>query len=186
MGARGGSGVVHEADLAQRADPEVRAEVRRWTRRGTASVDGIPENALGPTPRDPRGLVRDFAMGERVEGRASADFAWSPQLAVLLTADDDQEAWLRAGQALEAVWLELTASGWGVSLLTQPLEVSILRWLARPLTAPVPRDRRDRPDQPDVRAAWPQVILRIGRETGWTPPTPRRPLGDVLRFADPG
>ena len=89
--------LVHSADAAQRSDPSVRAEVARWTNRPTGAVDGIPATALGPSPRDPSSLVRDFAMGGPVHGRTSADFELDPTLAVLLTAGD--AVWTGSGPA---------------------------------------------------------------------------------------
>jgi hypothetical protein len=108
-----------------------------------------------------------------VPGRDQADYERQPTLAVLMTERDDVAAWLRAGQALERVWLEAVDAGLAVSLLTQPLELSHLRWLARqPL------------DDVTDRQLWPQALLRLGWALGTTPPTPRRPLADVLSFAD--
>ena len=175
--------LVHSADAAQQSDPAVRAEVARWTNRPTGAVDGVPAAALGPSPRDPSSLVRDFALGAPVHGRGSADFELDPTLAVLLTTGDAEVDWLRAGQALERVWLEATAAGLAISLLTQPLEVPHLRWLGRSL-APMGA----RPVGPESASAvwsgspaWPQVLLRIGHAFHETAPTPRRPVSDVLR-----
>lgn len=172
--------LVREADLAGRADAELRAEVLHWTRRGPDAVDGIPTAALGPSPNDLTALVRDFALGLPTEHREHADFERDPVLAVLLTDRDGVTDWLAAGQALERVWLEATAAGLAVSLLMQPLELPSLRWLARP-----PRGERLR--EPDEHAPrrpyWPQALLRIGVATGQTPATPRRPLAEVLSTA---
>lgn len=179
------SDLVHEADRAQRSDAELFSEIRRWVDRGPDALDGIPRDSLGPTAADPGGLVRDFAMGSPVAGRPSVDFECHPTLGIFLTRDDDSRAWLQAGQALERVWLEATVTGLAVSLMTQPLEVSILRWLARPLTARSPRppdDLRDVGGDTSARPFWPQVLLRIGVASSHTPPTPRRQLSDVLTF----
>lgn len=180
--------LVREADRAQRSDDELRSEVRRWVDRGADAVDGIPRLALGPMAREPLSLVRDYAMGDLVTGRPSADFERHPTLGILLTHDDDSEAWLQAGQALERVWLEATAGGLALSLFTQPLEVSILRWLARPLTARSPQhsgraDPGTGAGETFERPFWPQALLRIGVASDDTPATPRRPLSDVLTFA---
>ena len=180
--------LVHQADNDQRSDPAVRSEVARWTNREVGAVDGIPAPALGPAPSDPSSLVRDFAMGAPVHGRPAADFEPAPTLAVLLTDGDEVVDWLRAGQALERVWLEATAAGLAVSLLTQPLEVPHLRWLARPV-APMGA-RPVGPSVPDAASwsgppAWPQVLLRIGNAYDSTPPTPRRPVADVLTVQSP-
>jgi hypothetical protein len=162
------SRLVRQADLVQRADADLRAEVGRWTGRGPGAVDGIPNASLGPAAKDPSSLVRDFALGLPVEDRDRVEFETHPTLAVLLTDHDGPADWLRAGQALERLWLEAVAAGVAVSLLTQPLELPGMRWLARPPTAGTP---------------WPQALIRLGVPTGPTPPTPRRPVADVLSFA---
>jgi nitroreductase len=177
--------LVHQADAAMRSDPAVRREIARWTNRESDAVDGIPAPALGPAAHDPDSLVRDFAMGAHVDGRGSAAFEQDPTLAVVLTEDDEPASWLRAGLALERVWLEATAAGLAISLLTQPLELPHLRWLARPM-APMGA-RPVGPTTPDTASwsgppAWPQVLFRIGNALGSAVPTPRRPVGDVLRF----
>jgi nitroreductase len=191
--------LVRQADEAQRKDPAIRAEVAHWV--GQRRTDGIPAAALGPVPRDDAsaGLVRDFAMGLPVRGRESAQYEQRPSLGLLLTPGDDPAAWLRAGQALERVWLEATAAGLAVSLLTQPLELSHLRWLARrPPTAPVGSAAgvagqggaagAPEPGVPELAGEsaterlWPQALLRLGPALRSTPPTPRRPLPEVLTF----
>lgn len=177
--------LVHEADEAQRANPVLRAEIVRWVHRGPDGVDGIPAAALGPAARDPASLVRDLTMGVPVRGRPSDDFEPEPTLGLLLTDLDEPVDWMRAGQALERIWLEATAAGIALSLLTQPLELSHLRWLARPLAV---SEQPDRPaDGPTTSsrptpARWPQVLFRIGNALSSTPPTPRRSVADVLSF----
>ena len=163
------SRLVHQADLVQRADADIRAEVGRWTGRRQGAVDGIPDISLGPKAKDSSSLVRDFAMGLPVDDRERAAFERNPTLAVLLSDHDGPTDWLRAGQALERLWLEATSAGFGVSLLTQPLEMPGMRWLARPAASGM---------------SWPQALIRLGLPVGRTPPTPRRPLADVLTFAD--
>lgn len=159
--------LVRQADLVQRADADIRAEVGRWIGRGPDAVDGIPHISLGPRATDPSTLVRDFALGLPVEGRDRAAFEHNPTLAVLLSDHDGPVDWVSTGQALERLWLEATVAGAGVSLLTQPLEMPGMRWLARPAAA---------------GRFWPQALLRLGIPTRSTPPTPRRPVTDVLTF----
>lgn len=157
--------LVKEADLEQVYADDLRAEVRRWTRRPPTSPDGIPDAALGPVARRPSSLVRDFAVGEHVPQRGHAYYEREPTLAVLLSAGDRPADWLAAGQALERVWLEATSNGLAVSLLTQPLELPGLRWLTRPVSAEAP---------------YPQALMRLGVALASTPATPRRPVEDVL------
>ncbi len=124
--------VVHDADRQQRFDPAVRAEVRKWTHRPDDANDGLRDADLGPRASDPSAVVRDFALGSYVEGRATSRFERVPLLAVLTTRKDGRADWLRAGQALHRVLLAATVRGVRCSLLTQPLEQQELRWLLRP------------------------------------------------------
>lgn len=180
--------VVREADTALCADLALRAEVARWITTGSSAVDGVPQSALGPLAREPGSLVRDFAMGAEIRGRRSADFEGSPTVGVLFTRHDDPGAWLAAGQRLERVWLEATAAGAAISLMSQPMEVLVVRCLleracARALARhpagaqPLPL-RQGREEKP----LWPQMVLRMGVSRGHASPTPRRPLNDVLTF----
>jgi len=157
---------VHEADRVQRANPEVRAEVGRWTNRPPGDRDGLTTSALGPRPRDPSAVVRDFAFGYPVPGRETAAFEKMASLAVLYTYGDTRMDWLRAGMALQRVLLTATALDVATSLLTQALEVASLRWLLR---------------IPALGVVAPQAMLRLGYGVP-VHPSPRRPVGDVLRY----
>jgi nitroreductase len=157
------AGFVRDADLRQRGEPAVVADVDAWTRHAPEG-SGIPAASMGPRADDPQALVRDFAMGRAVEARPDAHFDDPALLAVLLTERDGAADRLRGGQALERVLLTATAEGLSTSLLTQPAEVSALRQLLR---------------DPVRGVGWPQAILRLGY--GPQPPqTPRRPVSEVL------
>ena len=151
--------LAREAERELLADPRYRAELARWTT-GPRDRDGIPDSALGPQDMDGRAPVREFAPGR------AAPFAWfeeSPQLTVLATRSNERADWLRAGQAMQRVLLTATMRGISASPLTQPLEVPDA-WLVR---------------DPRSGIEHPQMILRIGYGLP-VPPTPRRPVGDVL------
>ncbi|MGW2209668.1 Acg family FMN-binding oxidoreductase [Streptomyces sp. NPDC001781] len=160
--------LAEDADCWAKADPELRRETERWTRVEPAGpveiTDGIPVEALGPRGRRAASPVRDFANGRTVPGREWATFEEDPHLALLGTARDGREDWLRAGQALERVLLVATDLGLVASLLSHPLEWPELRWVARdPLSA-----------MTNV-----QMIVRLG----WGPegrPSPRRPVAEFL------
>jgi hypothetical protein len=72
--------------------------------------------------------------------------------------------WLRAGEALERVFLEITRHGFTASPLTQVTEVPSTRAQLRRELGLV---------------TYPHVLLRIGR-AAITPASPRRRLVDVL------
>ncbi|MEV0009987.1 hypothetical protein AB0M10_14755 [Streptomyces sp. NPDC051840] len=137
-----------------------------------SGVSVIPPANLGPVPRrelpdDPP--VRDMAEGLDVPGRGSAAFERHPDLAVLETADDGPEAWIGAGQALQRLLLEATGHGVVASFANQPLEDA---WLRTEVAAGA------------AHHGHPQMVLRMGYATARPPAAPRRPLDEVVRYAD--
>jgi nitroreductase len=159
--------LTQEAERAQTADPAYRAELARWAG-GARDREGMPDNVLGS--RSPEGPtpVRDFAPGRH--GAPSYEwFEETPQLAMLSMRSGGRADWLRAGQALQRMLLTATSRGISASPLTQPLETDDA-WMVR--------DPRSQSEQP-------QMILRIGYGLP-VPPTPRRPVSDVLDESPPG
>jgi hypothetical protein len=163
--------LVLEADREQRADLDLRAELVHWvgpaaTRRGA----GIPLASLGraaaPGGAEVGFRMRDFTGGDPDLGAPTHRAEAEPGIAVLHTRTDQRSDWLRAGQAMHRLLLAASAAGFQASYLNQPLEVPRMRdQLRRDLGLP----------------GHPQVVLRLGRPRGLVPPpTPRRPLSDVL------
>ncbi|SHN78354.1 hypothetical protein SAMN05660350_02602 [Geodermatophilus obscurus] len=159
--------VTRQADELQNADRAYRAEIRHWTTRPAEEGDGVPVSAV---PRmdglSPVGVPqRDFDT--RGEGRLPADPGDSAErtLVLLATRADHPLAWLRCGEALQRVLLELTRRGWVASPVTQAIEVPLTRTQLR---AALTWD------------AHPQVLLRIGHADDLVA-APRRPRGDVVR-----
>ena len=158
--------LTQQADALQNADPAYRAEIRAWTTDDPQRRDGVPALAVPHVD----GTAEDEIPIRDFDTRGSG---WLPaathstrrQCLLLLTAESDEpRAWLRAGQALERVLLEVTRHGLVTSPLTQVVE------------------------QPATRAAlrrelgmtgYPMVLLRVGR-AAVTPGTLRRELADVL------
>ena len=114
----------------------------------------------------PPGL-RDFARGGETgvysEGGedAMADFL------LLYTSDDAPPDWLRAGEAMSAVWLTGTVNDVAMSVLSDVVEVPSARAL---VAAAHPRE------------GFPQIVLRIGIDAQPTPPpaSPRRRPDTVI------
>jgi hypothetical protein len=160
------AGLTQEADRAQNADPAYRAELRRWTSRTKAEADGVPASAVPRTGGRQHDAVpiRDFDTSGT--GALPAETASDPHqtLVLLATATDDPLAWLRCGEALERVLLELTRLGWVASPVMQAIEVSATRARLRAAL---------------TGQAHPQMVLRIGRAAP-TPATPRRRRADVV------
>lgn len=162
--------LVDSADHIQWANPAFRKELASWLQPNKSEQgDGIPgyaeglgdlASAAGPL------VVRTFNLGN---GRAARDreiALHSPFLAVLGSEADTPGDWLMAGQALARVLLRARIEDvWG-SFLNQALEV--------------PETRTKLTELLDLKGA-PQILLRLGFATE-VPPTPRRPLSDVLTF----
>lgn len=140
--------LVRQADAAENADPQYRAELRHWTtERGRD--DGIAPFSY-PQATAERGDVplRDFGLGLSGQMPPVSDSGTDQCLLVLGTDADDQISWLRAGEALERLWLEATRLDHVASLFSQPVEV---------------RDTRRRLRQELGLSSWPQVLLRVGQ-----------------------
>jgi nitroreductase len=158
--------LTQQADAQQQADPAYHAELEWWTNRPTAAHDGIVGAAVphvDGTAADDVPL-RDFDTRGRGALPASTGLGAERTLMVLGTRADDDEAWLRSGEALQRVLLEITRAGWAVSPVTQAVEVDLTR---RELRAGLTWD------------TWPQSILRIGHAAA-TNPTPRRGRDEVV------
>ncbi|KRB80035.1 hypothetical protein ASE01_00550 [Nocardioides sp. Root190] len=145
-------------------EAERRVEQDGWIDHGP--VDGIPLDHLpdAPNPLQARtrfrpGLLEDTRLvihgGDRV--------------IAIGAATDDRTSWLRAGQALSAVWLEAARGGLSVVPMSQPIEVeSIRREIAKSVLG---------------NAFQPHILLQIGLQAigrRELPRTPRRPVEEVL------
>ncbi|MFI8977010.1 Acg family FMN-binding oxidoreductase [Nocardia asteroides] len=154
-----------QSDALRHYDMQYQAEIRWWAGHSEHS-DGVPPSALPSESELARvGVARTFPTPGRSARRA--DSVDNARLAVLASADESPLSWLRTGEALSAVLLECTAAGLSTCALTHITELpasrrTLIGLLGHPGT--------------------PQVVLRIGiAPTGELhPPTPRRPLTEVL------
>jgi hypothetical protein len=158
--------LTQQADDLQNADPAYRAELRHWTTRGSDDGDGVPPDVVPhvDSRQDDEVPIRDFDTGGTGELPADTHSDIHQTMVLLATRTDDPPAWLRAGEALQHLLLELTRLGWVASPLTQAIEVPLTRTRLRGAL---------------TWDAHPQVLLRIGQAPP-TPRTPRRPRGDVV------
>ena len=155
-----------QADRLQNADPAYRAELRAWTTDDPVRPDGVPAVAVPHVTGASRDdiPIRDFdTRGSGAlppETRSHLDQA----LFILGTPADDPLSWLRAGEALERLWLTATEQGYVASLFTQVIEVPYLR---------------DRLRSELSLGMYPHVLLRVGKAP-MTSSSMRRGLADVL------
>jgi nitroreductase len=157
--------MVAEGDRRQWADPQFRQDKAAWVRLPPGTQpDGIPGTHLGPGDLA-AAAARDMPPGEAQARQDRPLVANAPLLAVLSTREDTRRDWLTAGEALGRVLLCAAAAGVTASFLNQPIQVDTLRSELRALVG----------DE-----GYPQVLLRLGYGQA-IPPTPRRPVEDVLR-----
>jgi hypothetical protein len=154
------------ADTMQIADPAYRAELRAWTNDDPARRDGV-RAAVVPHVDGTSGdeiPIRDFDS-QGVGGLPAETHSSAGQcLLILGTKADNPEAWIRAGEALERVWLEITRAGFVASLFTQVIEIGGLR---EQLSDELRLGMR------------PHIVLRVGRAPV-TAASMRRHLEEVL------
>jgi len=157
--------LTREADRLQNADPDYRAELARWIGRPPSEGDGVPAGSVPRTsgPRTDAVPVRDFDLRGTGGLPRHTDSGTEQSLVLLATAADDPEAWLRSGEALERLSLELTREDWVAGPITQALEVPATRARLSALTG----------------SAHPQMLLRLGRAAP-VQPTARRPRRTVV------
>jgi nitroreductase len=159
--------LTQQADALQTENPAYRAELERWTTRPRVTGDGVPATAVplvdGTAEDDVP--IRAFGAGGTGALPAQTRSSVHQTMVVLATRRDDPESWLRSGEAMQRLLLELTSRGLVASPLTQALEEPTTR--AR-LAAALTWD------------AHPQMLLRIGSAEP-TGPTARRPRTDVIR-----
>ncbi|HKC29690.1 MAG TPA: GNAT family N-acetyltransferase [Jatrophihabitans sp.] len=154
------------ADQIENLNPAYRAELRAWTTDDPARRDGVPAHAVPHVDAGAQDEVpiRDFDTrgtgGLPTETRSSRNQC----LVLVCTTGDAPADWLRAGEALERVLLEITRQGYVASPLTQITEVPSARAHLRTELALM---------------TYPHVLLRIGRAAA-TPASRRRRLMDVL------
>ncbi len=154
------------ADTLQYSDPAYRSELRAWTSDDPTRRDGVPALAVphvdaGSGDEIP---IRDFdARGTGFLPTATGS-SRNQCLILLGTDGDNPQSWLSAGEALEAMLLEIARAGLAASPLTQVVEVPSARAALRA----------------ELRLTMsPHILLRIGYASP-TPGSSRRALEDVL------
>ena len=153
----------------RRDDYSYHEELAWWTSRFVVA-EGLPPSSLVSDEERPRvEVARDFPGRSHQSRRPEVEIDWS-KILLLSTAEDTRSDALRCGETLSAVLLECTMAGLGTCPLTHLIEVDECRDIVRGLI-----DGRGQP----------QVLIRVGVAPpleATPPPTPRRPLDDVLHF----
>jgi nitroreductase len=154
--------LISEADVLLWRDPSWRREIAAWMHPQRRNEGfGIPGIARPAAEL----IVRSFDMGEGVAARDAQILQGSPLIAVLATENDDEGAWLIAGEALERVLLRACADGLQASFLNQPVVIPALRKRLQGLIPAV---------------GIPQIVLRIGYPASDPAPVQRRRLDEMI------
>jgi nitroreductase len=156
--------LTRTADNRLSRDAGHRMEIAKWTvPGGSHRRDGVPRAAFGPRPRHGALPLRDLALPHGAP-TSIVEFEADPTIALLFTRGDSEADWLRAGSALERVWLTATVRELAATPLSQLTEVPALRQLL------------------DISADGEvvQTVLRLGYPSRACIATPRRRLSEVL------
>lgn len=157
-------------DTLGRAD--FRSELSRWVRNNfTKQPDGMPGFAVG-VPDVPsllaRVMVRLPAMANAEAKKAQTLLTGSPLVAVFSAKEDAPRGWVKAGVALERVWLAAVAHGLRAAPYAGPFEAGTLHENVERLLG--------------ISGFRAQTLLRIGYGPEDPHPSPRRSVEDVLRL----
>jgi hypothetical protein len=164
--------LIKRAMTVQATDPRFAEEQHQWV--APNGVEGIPmANASPPAHGRPLDRPNRFASvseGKAIEAAHAARMVeTSDGLVAICTVDDDQQSWLKAGQALSALWLQATREGFSLVPLSQVVEVEETREaLHQNVFDGLPR---------------PQILARIGWSEATRTPldrSPRRPVDQVI------
>jgi nitroreductase len=153
----------------RRYDEYYHDELLWWTEPFRAR-QGVPPNALvSANERDRVDINRAFPVAGQSNRRpeVAADEA---KVLVLSTPENTRADALNGGEVLSTVLLECTMAGLATCALTHITELPESRELIQRLTG---------------TSAFPQVLVRVGKAPDLEeapPPTPRRPLSEVMQI----
>jgi hypothetical protein len=156
--------LVGQALRRERTTPGYLEEQSEWMERGP--WDGVPADAVGGGGRRGRPPLR---FDDEAEPDVQDQVRSTDGILVLCADTDEPTSWLRIGELLCRLWTRAMREGLSVVPLSQVVEIDETRETLR-------HQLLDRPRYPEllVRIGW-QEIARSP-----LPPTPRRPLSDIL------
>ncbi|MCA2213990.1 Acg family FMN-binding oxidoreductase [Jidongwangia harbinensis] len=162
--------LVEQAQKAQAGDDDLRSETADWVGGDRPAGTGIPGSAIPAEPPQTTVAEREFPAPGTLRAGAGHDTAAT--YAVLYGAGDEPGDWLRAGEALSALWL--TAAGNTVTVLpiSSPVEVPFTRQALRHMLGDL---------------GFPYLVVRLGHgdpEHAGPAPTPRLDAGQVVEVED--
>ncbi|MFL6161715.1 MAG: Acg family FMN-binding oxidoreductase [Jatrophihabitantaceae bacterium] len=170
---------VSWADRIERDDTAYQAEMQRWLRdrevhsEAEMHAGGVPTTAVPHVeaghPRRIDVPLRDFEIGVSGRELIAQDVDEHPLIAVLLSEAETPEQHLAAGEAMMRLMLRAQELGIASCPLSQAVDLVAFRGRVQTLMG---------------WTGYPQMMLRLGYPTpsaDTPPPTPRRPLADVLR-----
>ena len=162
--------LTHRADVIQKRNHRYIDELASWS--GTSGPDGIPREHI-PARVEFGSTTPEDAATRRFPGGTLTDHEPDPEpsqggMLLVCTSADDAISWVRAGEALSAIWLHATSENLSVLPLSQAVEV----------------DQTRHELQEDVLGGlvFPQILLRVGwlsTAHGDLAATPRRSLVEV-------
>lgn len=163
--------IVKRAALAHATDRDYLVELARWSGRYRSRA-GVP--ARNTTEHDCGAPIpgRIFAGPALAQPPGASPADDNAVILMLGSEADDRLGQLRVGEATSALLLTATAMGMATCPITEPLEIPGTRDAVR--------------DEVWGAGGYPQMLLRLG----WVPdtaaplpPTPRRPLSDVVQWS---
>ena len=150
---------VERAQRIESDDPARRAEQAHWVGGRRREGTGVPDSVIPAWPPPTTVPERDFGhLGTLAAGHRHDTAA---VYAILFGDGDRPVDWLRAGEALDAAWLEAVQRGLALLPYSAPTEVLAAREVMRRLLAGV---------------GYPYIAVRLGRadvDLAGPPVTPR-------------
>jgi nitroreductase len=150
---------TYEAQQAQVTDPAALGELEHWAGDSRPPFAGVPASVIPDRPAETTVPTRDFGHVGRLPLADTHDNAAT--YVILYGMDDEPGSWLRAGEALSALWLTATDRGIAVMPLSVAAEEPATRFKLRQILSGV---------------GYPYIAVRLGTpdpEGSEPPRTPR-------------
>ncbi|MEV4538758.1 nitroreductase [Asanoa sp. NPDC049518] len=157
---------AYRAGEIEADDPRIRSELAYWTSRSAPEGTGLPPDVL--LARSPRTTVPARDFGTRGTLPVGPGHDRHARYALLYGDDDEPASWVRAGEALCAVWLAAVDKGVSLVPLSGAIEVTTTREALRRMLAGMGR---------------PYLVMRLGvadPAPAGPPPTPRMPASQTV------